>query len=229
MFNMATSKLARDLPPLDRRSLICALGTAAIAGIPAAAGAAPVGDPVIQALAELERLKTHAEVANAADAAVEEAMPDISVSVTLDGKRIRTHEEIDAHFRPVFEDEEEFNGMVERIEKLRPRLLSDGERAERDRARQAAHDELAGKEMEHAEARRALNADEIEARKNEGDTAVWDAEYAVMDSTPATTAGAISLLRFSADLLEEFCHSEESEHSIQAMRNTADFLARGNA
>jgi hypothetical protein len=221
---MAKTKLARDLPPLDRRSLICALGTAAIAGIPAAAGAAPVSDPVFQALAELERLKTHAEGANAADKAVEEAMPNISVSVTLDGKRIGTHEEIAAHFTPAFEDEEEFNGMVEKIEKLRPRRLSDAERAERDRVRQAAHDELTGKQVARAEARSVLNADEIEARKGEADSAVWDAEYVVMDSKPATTAGAISLLRFAADLLEEFSHSEESEHALKAMRNTADFL-----
>jgi hypothetical protein len=223
---MAKTKLAQDLPPLDRRSLICALGTAAIAGIPAAAGAAPVrDDPVIQALAELERLKTHVEVANAADEAVEEAMPDINVAVTLDGERIITHEAIDAHFRPAFEDEEEFNRVVVNIEKLRPRLLSDTERDERDRARQAAHDELTGKETARAEASRAFNADETAARLAEAYTALWDAEYIVMDSKPATTAGAILLLRFSADLLEEFAH----ERALNAMRNTADFLARGNA
>jgi len=48
------------LPAIDRRSLVCGLGTAAIAGVPASA--APMsGDPVFQAMAALEQLKIHAE------------------------------------------------------------------------------------------------------------------------------------------------------------------------
>ena len=47
------------LPAIDRRSLVCGLGTAAIAGVPALAGNVPVrsGDPVFQALAVLEQLQ----------------------------------------------------------------------------------------------------------------------------------------------------------------------------
>ena len=46
------------LPAIDRRSLVCGLGTAAVAGVPALAGAAPMSDdPVFQAMAALGQLK----------------------------------------------------------------------------------------------------------------------------------------------------------------------------
>jgi len=37
----STTPAAVALPAIDRRSLVCGLGTAAIAGVPALAGAAP--------------------------------------------------------------------------------------------------------------------------------------------------------------------------------------------
>src|ERR1700730_97511 len=144
------------LPAIDRRSLVCGLGTAAIAGVPALASAAPMSDdPVFQAMAALEQLKIHAEEPDAAHSVAEDAIFDVRKEnvVTLDGEKMRTHEQIDDHFTPAFgpDDEEEFNKILGRIEKLRPRHQSDVERAERDRARQAAHDELARKEAKIAE------------------------------------------------------------------------------
>jgi hypothetical protein len=108
-------------------------------------------DPVFQALAALEQLKIHAEEPVAAHTVAEDAVFAARAAVrkeyvvTLDGWEMRTHEQIDAHFTPAFgpENEEEFNRFVER---LRPRRLSDAERAERDRARQAAHDERSRRE-----------------------------------------------------------------------------------
>jgi len=91
-------------------------------------------DPVFQAIAALDELKIHAEEQVAAyeiaEAAVFRARKENGV--LLDGEEMRTHEQIDAHFTPTFEDEEQFNRCVER---LRPRRLSDAERAERDMAR----------------------------------------------------------------------------------------------
>jgi hypothetical protein len=44
------------LPAIDRRSLVCGLGTAAVAGVPAIGIAAPTNDdPVFQVMAALSR------------------------------------------------------------------------------------------------------------------------------------------------------------------------------
>jgi hypothetical protein len=223
------------LPAIDRRSLVCGLGTAAIAGVPALAGNVPVrsGDPVFQALAVLEQLKIHAEESDAANEVAEDAIFD-AISpvrkenvVTLGGEKMRTHEQIDAHFTPAFgpEDEEQFNNMIERIERLRPRRLSEAERSERDQARQAAHDELARREAEIAEAEQRTGYREIEARKEAAESAVWDAEYDVMEARPATPTGAITLLRFVAELMEGFFpDDDEHEHYVGAIRNVANFF-----
>jgi hypothetical protein len=167
------------LPAINRRSLVCGLGTASIAGVPALAGAAPMSDdPVFQAMAALEELKILAEEPDAAHSVAEDSAFDARKEnvVTLDGEEMRTHEQIDARFTPAFgpEDEDQFNRFVE---KLRPRRLTATERAERDRARQAAHDELARKEAEIAEVEKRIGLREIEARKEAAYDAVWDAEY----------------------------------------------------
>jgi hypothetical protein len=219
------------LPAIDRRSLVCGLGTAAVAGVPALAGAAPMSDdPVFQAMAALGQLKIHAEERDAAHSVAEGATDDATIGnvVTLDGERMRTHEQIDAHFTPAFgpDDEEEFNKMLERLETLRPRRLSGAEGAERDRARQAAHDELARQEAEIAEVEKRSGYREIQAQLESANSAVWDAEYDVMEAKPATPAGAIALLRFVADLIELFYLPDDDEHDhyVEAIRNAADFF-----
>jgi hypothetical protein len=155
----------------SRRAMIAALAAVPIAGVPAVAGTAPMSeDPVFQAIAALRQLQIHAEEQEAtyeiAEAAVFRARKENSV--TLEGEEMRTHEQIDAHFKPTFEDEEQFNRFVER---LRPRRLSDAERA----ARQAAHDQLALKEAKNAEVEQRLGYREITARKDSAEDAVWDA------------------------------------------------------
>jgi hypothetical protein len=219
------------LPAIDRRSLVCGLGTAAVAGVPALGNAAPMSDdPVFQAMAALERLKILAEEPDAAHTVAEYAIAAARRKnvVTLDGKEMRTHEQIEAHFRPAFGpgDEEEFNKILGRIETLRPRRLSATERAERDLARQAAHDELARREAEIAEAEQRTRFREIEAQKNAADDAVWDAEFEVMEVKPVTPAGAVALLRFTARLIEVFYLPDDNEHEhyARAIRTAADFF-----
>jgi hypothetical protein len=171
------------LPAIDRRSVVCGLGTA-VAGVPALASAAPMSDdPVIQAMAALEQLKIHAEESEAAHSVAEDAICTIRNVVTLDGEEMRTHEQIDAHFTPTFADEEQFNHFVESLS-LRQRRLAVPERAERDR--QAARDELSRKEAAIAEAEQRTGYREIEAQKKSANAAVWDAEYEVMETQPAT-------------------------------------------
>ena len=46
-----------------------------------------------------------------------------------------------------------------------------------------------------------------------------------METTPATPAGAIALLRFVADLIEVFYLPDDDEyHYVVAIRNAADFF-----
>jgi len=227
----STSPAAKaGLPAIDRRSLVCGLGTAAaVAGVPAPAGAVPMsGDPVFQAMAALGQLKIHAEEPIAAHSVAEDAWLDAGrkYGVTLDGEEMRTHEQIDAHFTPAFgpDDEDEFNKILGRIETLRPRRLSDAEQAERDLARQAAHDELARIEAEIAEVEQRVGYREIEARKESAEGAVWDAEYEVMEAKPATPAGAIALLRFVAKLIEGSLPDDEHDHYVEAILNSANFF-----
>jgi hypothetical protein len=80
------------LPAINRRSLVCGLGTAAVAGIPATAGAAHKSDPVFEALAALERLKIHAEQPDAAHTVAEDTIFAARKEniVTLDGEEMRT-------------------------------------------------------------------------------------------------------------------------------------------
>jgi hypothetical protein len=218
------------LPAIDRRSLVCGLGTAAIAGVPALGSAAPMSDdPVFQAMAVLEKLKIHAEERDAAHSVAEEATGDAMIGnvVTLDGERMLTHEQIDAHFTPAFgpDDGEEFNKILRRIETLRPRHLSAAEGTERDRAHQAAHDELTRREAAIAEVEQRSGYREIEAQLESANSAVWDAEYDVMEAKPATPAGAVALLRFVAELMGElFPDDDEHEHYVEAIRNAADFF-----
>ena len=227
MMTKPTSPAANaGLPAIDRRSLVCGLGTAAIAGVPVTAGAAPMSDdPVFQAMAALEQLKIHAEKRDAAHSIAEDAIFDARIGnvVTFDGEEMRTHEQIDDHFTPAFEDEEQFNRFVER---LRPRHLSATERAERDLARHAAHDELVWKEAEIAEVEQRIGFREIEEQKDSAEMAAWDAEYDVMEAKPATPAGAVALLRFVAKLIEGSLPDDEHDHYAMAMRNAADFFER---
>jgi hypothetical protein len=214
------------LPAIDRRSLVCGLGTASIAGVPALGIAAPTSDdPVFQAMATLEQLKIHAEQPEAAYSVAEHVWLNARRKnvVTFDGEEMRTHEQIDAHFRPAFgpEDEEQFNSFVER---LRPRHLSAPELAERDLARQAAHDELTRQEAVAAEAEQRTGFREIEARKDAADAAVWAAEYGLMEAKPASRAGAVVLLRFVAGLMEYLGDDGEHGHYALAIRNAGDFF-----
>jgi phosphatidylserine/phosphatidylglycerophosphate/cardiolipin synthase-like enzyme len=65
-----------------------------------------------------------------------------------------------------------------------------------------------------------------DARNDTAVDAVWDAEYDVMEAKPATTAGAVALLRFVAELMEVLFlpDDDEHEHYVLAIRNAAGFF-----
>jgi hypothetical protein len=110
----------------SRRTLLAALAAAPIAGVPALAGTASKSDdPVFRAIAALKQLQIHAEKQEAAyeiaEAAVFRARDENGM--TFDGEEMRTHEQIDDHFKPTFEDEEQFNRFVERLRQHCPPAL----------------------------------------------------------------------------------------------------------
>jgi hypothetical protein len=79
----------------SRRTMLAALATAPIVGVPPLAGhASKSNDPVFQAIAALEPLKIHAEKVDAAhsnaEAAFFRAREENGVGITLDGKEMRT-------------------------------------------------------------------------------------------------------------------------------------------
>jgi hypothetical protein len=53
---------------------------------------------------------------------------------------------------------------------------------------------------------------------------VLGAEYEVMEAKPATPAGAITLLRFVAELIAPLGCDDEDQHNAMAIRNAADFF-----
>jgi hypothetical protein len=113
------------------------------------------------------------------------------------------------------------------FERLRSRRLSDAERAERDRGRQAAHDQLALKEAKNAEVEQRVGYREIEEQHDSAFDAVRVAEDGVLRAKPATPAGAITLLRFVAELIDvESLGNDEDAHRAMALRNAADFFER---
>jgi hypothetical protein len=92
---------------------------------------------------------------------------------------------------------------------------------------QAAHDELTEQEAEIAEVEQRIGLREIEARKDSAERAVCAAEYDVMEAEPATTAGAVALLRFVAGLMEDLGDDGEDGQYALAIRNAADFFEGG--
>jgi hypothetical protein len=86
---------------------------------------------------------------------------------------------------------------------------------------------LALKEAKNAEVERRVGYRETTAQYESAYDAVSVAEGEVMKAKPATSAGAITLLRFVAELIEgESLGDDDEEHYAMALRNAADFFER---
>jgi hypothetical protein len=183
--------------PISRRALAAGLALAPVAGLPAFAGAVSVDDPVFAALEKLKELKLAAVEPSDAHTVAEEVYLAARKGIFVDGKELRTHGQIDSHFSSGFTDEE-----LERfIAQLRENQPSPADRVARQEAARAAHEELTRYEAEGGDSERQFR--EVEARMNAAENAFWDAEYGVMGADPTTAAGAVSLLRFVADWIDE--------------------------
>ncbi len=217
--------------PISRRALAAGLALAPVAGLPALAGVGSVDDPVFAALAELDRLKAAEKAAEEAYSATHEAFEAARKSigvVTYKGEEVRS---------------------LDRLEFLanRPRLLSDAEWGETiemlKRGRTVQQIEAARPDPEYHAARAALEArlpaykkskvesgaKAAEANAQAAYEKVGDAERAVYEAEPTSRAGAIALLRFAADFLEENGVNDTQLEDVfpVAIRRAADFFEEG--
>jgi len=205
--------------PISRRALAAGLALAPVAGLPALAGAAFADDPVLAALEKLKELKLAAVEPSDAHTVAEEVYLAAKKGIFVDGKELRTHGQIDSHFSSGFTDEE-----LERfIAQLRENQPSPADRAARQEAARPAHEELTLYEAQGADSERQFR--EAEARMNAADNTVWDTEYEIMNADPTTATGAVSLLRFVADWIEENLGGDYQHDCCAAgIRAAADFF-----
>jgi hypothetical protein len=205
--------------PISRRSLAAGLVLAPVAGLPALAGAAFADDPVLAALEKLKELKLAAVEPSDAHTVAEEVYLAARSGILVDGKELRTHDQIDSHFSSGFTDED----LEAFIARLRESQAAPFDRAARQEAARAAHEELTRYEAQGADSERQFR--EAEARMNAADNAVWDTEYEIMNADPTTATGTVSLLRFVADWIEENLGGDYQHDCCAAgIRAAADFF-----
>jgi hypothetical protein len=204
--------------PISRR----ALALAPIAGLPALASAVSVDDPVFAALAERNRALAAYEAISMTAAATSETIP----FVTYKGEKVYNLSHLNDlagrsnHYMTTDE-------LEETIAQLR-------------RGWAEQQDELASPDIEFEAARAALEArlsaldlakeeggaDDDEAESNEPFEVLGYAERAVYEAELKSRAGAIALLRFAADFLDENGVNDTMLEDVfaDAIRRAADLF-----
>ncbi len=124
--------------------------------------------------------------------------------------------------------------LIENIRKTIKLLLSYRKRPltpeQRSRAakprRRRAHEELDAIKRQQAEARTASGYAEVDDAYNEAYREERDAERAIMIAEPTSRAGAIALLRFIADQLDDIGINDTNFEDVltDAIRAAADFF-----
>lgn len=197
---------AADAGLPSRRALVAGLALAPLAGVSARAGAMPIADPVFAALAELgrvqERFNQVGKVHATAEAAYLERRPK-NIFLILNGRKFYDHEQIDSHF-------DDIEAVIKQLLSMSRRTLSPDEQAERDQARQAAHEELdriLAAKQEAAEQTGFREADDL---WNKTFDELSNAEDAAIEAEPSSPAGAIAMLRFLAGHIDDFINPESA-------------------
>ena len=213
--------------PISRRSLAAGLALAPIAGLPALAGEVSIDDPILAALDELQRLKAHIKgldeaVEKAHDALME--MSPGSASVKLDGMVFSEHEAIDSHFDDPGIPTENIRDTIKLLLSYRKRLLTPEQKAEREAARHRAHEELDALLQQRATAK--AESGYADAAVDEAFERQGDAERSIFETDPISGAGAIALLRFAADHIEDMGVNDSNVADVlpAAIRAAADFF-----
>jgi hypothetical protein len=214
---------------ISRRAIAAGLALAPVAGLPALAGAAFADDPVLAALAELERVKATVErldeaVEKAHDALVE--MSPGSASIKLDGMVFSEHEAIDSHFDDPGIPTENIDKTISLLESWRKSPLTPELRAEREAARRRAHEELDALLQQRAAAKAKSGYADADAAASEAFERQGDVERSIFETEPISRAGAIALLRFSADHIENMGVNDSNVADVlpDAIRAAADFF-----
>jgi hypothetical protein len=216
---------------ISRRALAAGLALAPIAGLPALAGVVSADDPILAALDELRRLKAHIE---GLDEAVEKAhdafaeMRPERASIELDGMVFSEHEAIDSHFNDLGIPNENIDKTIALLESYRKSPLTPEQKAEREAARRRAHEELDALLQQRATAKTKSGYAAADAAADEAFERQGDAERAIFETDPISGAGAIALLRFAADHIEDMGVNDTKVEDVlsDAIRAAADFFER---
>ncbi len=211
--------------PISRRALAAGLALAPVAGLPALAGAVTIDDPVFVALAEHGR-------AHAAWEAIEEAS-----AVTSEAFRVVTYKGEEVYSLPRLNELAGRSNYYMTADQLEATI------AQLRRGWAMQQEELASPDPEFEAARGALEVrqsavdlakeeggeDDDEAESNEAFEVLGYAERAVYEAEPTSRAGAIALLRFAADFLEENGVNDTLLEDVfpDAIRRAADFFEGG--
>jgi hypothetical protein len=207
---------------ISRRSLAAGLALAPVAGLPALTGAASIDEPVFVALAEHNRALAAYDAIQEASATTREAVP----FVTYKGKKAYSL----AHLNDLA-GRSNYSMTADELEAAIAQLR---------RGWAMQQEELASPDPEFEAARAALEArqsaidlakeeggeDDDEAESREAFAVLGDAERAVYEAEPISRAGAIALLRFAADFLEENGVNDTQLEDVfpDAIRRAADFF-----
>jgi hypothetical protein len=215
--------------PISRRALAAGLALAPVVGLPALAGVVSADDPILAALDELQRLKAHIK---GLDEAVEKAhdaltqMSPGSASIKLDGMVFSEHEAIDTHFDDPGIPTENIRNTIRLLLSYRKRPLTPEQKAEREAGRRRAHEELDALLQRRATAKAKSGYADADAATDEAFERQGDAERAIFETAPISQAGAIALLRFAADHVEDMGVNDSNVADVlpAAIRAAADFF-----
>jgi len=206
--------------PFSRRRIMAGLAAAPVAGAPAIAGAVIGDDPVFAALAERDHAHAIWEAAIPKTDAASEAIG----AVIYNGEEVYTLPHLN-HLAGLPHYPMTGAELEEAVAQLR-------------RGWAMQQEELASTSPEYQAARAALEARQAalavapessaEEASDDAFDVFGDAERAVFEAAPTTQAGAVALLRFTAEFLEELGINDTKVEDVlpDAIRNAAAVLER---
>jgi hypothetical protein len=204
---------------ISRRALAAGLALAPVAGLPAIAGAVSANDPVFVALAEHGRALTAYE-------AIQEAPAATVPFVTYKGQKAYNLPHLNdlAGRSNYYMTADELEATIAQLR--RGWAMQQQELASHDPEFEAARAALEARQSAFEQAKEEVGEDDDEAVSNEAFAVLGDAERAVYEAEPISRAGAIALLRFAADFLEENGVNDTQLEDVfpDAIRRAADFF-----
>ncbi len=177
----------------------------------------------------MRRLKDRIKGLDDAVERTHEALSELGLetsSIALDGYTFAEHDAIDSHFDYVGMPEKNIDNTIALLESWRKPPHTDEQKAARKAARRKAHDELDAIKRRHDEAKIATGYAATEGAATEAFERQGDAERAIFETLPISRAGAIALLRFAADHIEEMGINDTKVEDVlpDAIRAAADFF-----